>query len=221
MKHAMKRLLSAVLLFTLAGVYTGCSGTEETTTPSADWSLAAKSQPATRWFWLFAGRTLDTWMPRGGDAAWQVEEGAITAVATEKPSYIATRAAYDNFALTVDVWMDAGHDTGIFIRGPAAEDTTTPINHKTGYEINIADRVGSAYPTGSIVGIAKYESAPATAEKWNTVEITADGDHIVVRLNGRVTADIHDSTHTSGVIAFEASGHGQVKFRNIKFRPLE
>ena len=36
---------------------------------------------------------------------------------------------------------------------------------------------------------------PKAAGKWNTYEITAQGPHLVVVLNGQKTADVQDSKH--------------------------
>ena len=58
-------------------------------------------------------------------------------------------------------------------------------------------------------------------EDWNDLEILCEGDHIQIKLNGMVTADIHDSLarrHHRPAIA-----HGpamEARFRNIAIREL-
>ena len=47
---------------------------------------------------------------------------------------------------------------------------------------------------------------PKAGGKWNTYEITAQGPHLVVVLNGVKTVDVQDSKHAKGVIAL-AGGH--------------
>ena len=210
--------LSALLFPAMAGMIIGCSASEEPAEPAhtlkpkaMDWSLVAKTQPATRWYWLFDGETLNSWTLHSGDAEWLAEEGALTAVATGTPSHIATIAEYDNFAMTVDFFAEEGHAAGVIIRGQSATDKETPINPVTGYEINAA---------GTIRDLVAHQPASVTSGRWNTLEITADGDHITVRLNQQITADVHDSTHATGIIALQAAGTGRVKYRNIKFRDL-
>ncbi len=50
------------------------------------------------------------------------------------------------------------------------------------------------------------EPAKVLADQWNSYEITAEGDHFVVVLNGRKILDGRDSKHASGVVGLEPSG---------------
>ena len=58
---------------------------------------------------------------------------------------------------------------------------------------------------------------------WNDVEISCQGDHIVIKLNGTVTADLHDSVSLDGVIAFQLHKGPPMKawFRNIAIKELK
>ena len=58
---------------------------------------------------------------------------------------------------------------------------------------------------------------------WNTYEILCDGDHIQIKLNGMVTADLHDSASLSGVIALQLHRGPpmQAYFRNIEIKVLK
>jgi hypothetical protein len=60
------------------------------------------------------------------------------------------------------------------------------------------------------------------ADGWNDVEILCEGDHIQIKLNGTVTADIHDSVSLEGVIAFQLHRGPPMKawFRNIAIKQL-
>jgi hypothetical protein len=218
-EEIMKRIvwMAMAATLTLLSAGWGKDGLAQMTPATAS-NMLSDAEKADGWRLLFDGRTLLGWVYRSGPAQWSVEDGSITAVAGQGPSYIATAQEYKNFTLTVDFWTDEGHNSGIFLRGPA--DPMAPINQFSFYEINIADQHPSGYTTGSIVEIHKYEPAPVTAGKWNTFEIMADGRHIVVKLNGTVTADVQNGAHYSGAIALQAFGKGQVKFRNIKIKPM-
>ena len=88
------------------------------------------------------------------------------------------------------------------------------------YEVNIFDkRPDPSYGTGAIVDVGKVDPMPKAAGKWNTYEITAQGPHFVVVLNGQKTADAQDSKHASGPIALQY-GSGVVKFRKVQIKPL-
>ena len=60
---------------------------------------------------------------------------------------------------------------------------------------------------------------PKAAGKWNTYEITAQGSHLVVTLNGEKTADVNDAKHAAGPFALQY-GSGVVKFRKLQIKAL-
>ena len=131
-------------------------------------------------------------------------------------SFLVTRNSYKDFQIRAEFWTDEEANSGIFIRC----DQSQKINSKICYEVNIFDkRPDPSYGTGAIVGVAKVDPMPKAAGKWNTYEITAQGPHLVVVLNGQKTADVQDSTHASGPFALQY-GSGVVKFRKVQIKPL-
>lgn len=57
----------------------------------------------------------------------------------------------------------------------------------SGYEANIFD-AHEAWPTGSINNVQSVNpNRLNTTEKWNTLELTADGSHLIVNVNGKAT----------------------------------
>jgi hypothetical protein len=60
---------------------------------------------------------------------------------------------------------------------------------------------------------------PIAANRWNTYEIIAQGDHLTIVLNGRRTVDVRDSMHPRGPITLQY-GTGVVKFRKVEIRQL-
>ena len=49
---------------------------------------------------------------------------------------------------------------------------------------------------------------------WNTLVIRAVGDHLVISLNGKKVADVHDDTSDRGKIGFQV--HAGKEFENMK-----
>jgi hypothetical protein len=93
--------------------------------------------------------------------------------------------------------------------------------------VNIWDaRPVQKYGTGAIVDVAAVDPMPRAGGKWNTYEITARGDHLVVMLNGVKTADVHNAAHAKGAIGLQyAPGNKKdsglpIKFRNVQIRAL-
>ena len=172
------------------------------------------------WQLLFDGKSLLGWVNRGGAANWMVENGELTGEKLGRgPGYIGTFKAYTNFELHVEFNQDAGHNSGVFIRGP--RNTMSGVSQYNFYEINIADTHSSGYMTGMIVSLHKDDKMPKTEGKWNTMDITAKGRDITVTLNGEETAKIQDRAHYSGVVVLQAFGDGKIRFRNIKIREME
>jgi len=167
------------------------------------------------WTLLFDGRTLSGLSPTG-NADWKVEDGTITA--TKGSGFLVTPKPYTNFELKADFWADKAVNSGIFVR--CAEGAPGAM---TCYEINIFD-AHAEWPTGSINNTKSVlPNKPNTTEKWNTLEITANGNHLVVKVNGATTVDVRDERRPGGTIALQEGGanaSGLVRFRNVKIRSL-
>jgi hypothetical protein len=72
-----------------------------------------------------------------------------------------------------------------------------------GYEVQIWKQQPAGFNTGAIVGTAKTARPfNFNPNQWNQYQITVDGDHIVVVLNGETTLDIHDAKFPEGTSAF-------------------
>jgi hypothetical protein len=78
----------------------------------------------------------------------------------------------------------------------------------------------AGYNTGSIVATAKTEREfKFISDQWNHYEITADGDHLVVVLNGTKTLDVHDSQLSGGRIRLQYQKF-PIEFKNVKLRTI-
>ena len=173
------------------------------------------AEVADGWILLFDGETAFGWAPRG-DARWDVAEGLISHRPGSGGGMLSTTTEFADFQLRADFWADATVNSGVFLRGP----TSGEITATNAYEVNIYD-AHDTWPTGSINGVAKRPGAPATIGKWNTYEITAEGNHLVVKLNGQTMVDARDARCARGTIALQnLQGEGMVRFRNLKLRPL-
>ena len=154
---------------------------------------------------------------RVGDANWTATEGAVQATQGGKdPAYLVSKQSYTNFEMRVEFWASDDANSGVFMR---CQDRST-ITDENCYEANIFDqRPDPTYGTGAIVKVAAVSPMPKAGGKWNTYEITAQGPHLVVVLNGQKTADVQDSKHAAGPFALQY-GSGVVKFRKVQIKPL-
>ena len=207
MRHA-QRIASFVVLIAFSLAPASATTAQQHNRVTADEATAG-------WVLIFDGTSLTGWAPRL-DGQWEVADGTISAVPDAGRGFMATTAHYADFQLTVDFWIDDTANSGVFLRCPAEG----AISQGNAFEVNIFDP-HTTWPTGSINEGAKIQTVPQTAGKWNTFEITADGDHLVVQLNGQTTVDARSDRHQSGPIALQYNGAGQVRFRNIKIKTLE
>lgn len=207
MRHA-QRIASFVVLIAFSLAPASATTAQQHNRVTADEATAG-------WVLIFDGTSLTGWAPRL-DGQWEVADGTISAVPDAGRGFMVTTAHYADFQLTVDFWIDDTANSGVFLRCPAEG----AISQGNAFEVNIFDP-HTTWPTGSINEVAKIQTVPQTAGKWNTFEITADGDHLVVQLNGQTTVDARSDRHQSGPIALQYNGAGQVRFRNIKIKTLE
>lgn len=166
------------------------------------------------WITLFDGKNLDNWTPIG-DANWRIVDGAVQA--DKGNGFLVSKNPYTNYEIRAEFWVDTPANSGIFIRC-TDPDKVTAAN---AYEVNIFDtRPDPSYGTGAIVNVAKPSVVLKAADKWNTYDITANGSHFTVVLNGTKTVDnAEDAKHGSGRIALQYAA-GVVKFRKVEIRPL-
>jgi hypothetical protein len=153
-----------------------------------------------------------------GEADWKGVDGAIQATQGGKtPSYLVTKDSYKDFAIRVEFWASDDANSGVFMRCQ----NPSQITDENCYEANIFDRrPDPTYGTGAIVKVAKApDPMPKAGGKWNTYEITAQGTHLVLMLNGAKTVDVQDSKLAGGPIALQW-GAGTIKFRKVQIRAL-
>jgi hypothetical protein len=148
-------------------------------------------------------------VPSGG-SHWEVVDGLLTPCG-EPTGYLTSDRSYKNFVLSVEFKCDADTNSGVFVRSP---------QESGGYEVQIWRQQPAGYNTGAIVGTAKTARDHAfKANEWNRFQITADGDHLVVELNGETTLDIHDARFSEGHLRLQYQQFA-IAFRNLKIRPL-
>jgi len=177
----------------------------------------AASGQSDGWITLVDSSKMGDW-DEVGKANWAMKDGALVVDRLDGKdlAYLVSKDSYKDFQIKAEFWVSDDANSGIFIRCEQPKS----IGGKTCYEVNIFDqRPDPSYGTGAIVDVAKVDPMPKAGGKWNTYEITAQGPHFVVVLNGQKTVDAEDSKHPSGPIALQY-GQGVVKFRKVQIKPL-
>jgi len=147
--------------------------------------------------------------PAGG-SHWEVVDGLLTGCG-DPAGYLVSDQSYKNFVLSIEFKTAAETNSGVYVRSP---------KENGGYEVQIWRQQPAGYNTGAIVGTGKTDrDYTFKANEWNRFEITADGDHLMVVLNGEKTLDVHDARFPEGNIRLQYQQY-PIQFRNIKIRPL-
>lgn len=187
---------------------------------------------------LFDGTNMFEWT--GNTKDYTLKDGTITLIPSdESGGNLYTKSEYDDFIFRFDFMLTPGANNGVGIRTPMEGDAAY-----VGMELQILDNEDPMYKDlhpyqyhGSVYGIipAKRGFLKPVGE-WNTEEVIAKGDNIKITLNGTVILDgnIRDAVkngtpdHKEHPGLFNKKGHigflghgSEVKFRNIRVKPLE
>ena len=152
-----------------------------------------------------------------GDANWHSDPSSVRATEGNGASWLVTKDSYSDFVIRVEFWATHDANSGIYMRCANPE----RITDRDCYEANIYDqRPDASYGTGGIVHVAAIdEPRPTAGDKWNIYKITMNGDHLVVELNGEITADVRDSKLSEGPIGLQWA-RGTLRFRKVEIMEL-
>lgn len=140
-----------------------------------------------------------------GASHWEVIDGTLSPCG-DPAGYLTLKANYKDFILDADFKTGVDTNSGVFARG---------------YEVQIWRKQPQGYNTGSLVGTAKTNGVfDFKADAWNHYEITCDGDHLIVVLNGTKTIDVHDTRFPEGLIRLQYQKY-PIEFKNIKLKPIQ
>jgi hypothetical protein len=185
---------------------------------------------------LFNGKNLDGWKLMGGVGPGYIVEGDRIVCPSDGGGNLFTEKEYANFILRVEFKLSPGGNNGVGLRAPYEGDAAYQ-----GMEIQVLDDPAEQYKdiqpgqhSGSIYLVfpAKQGALKPTGE-WNSYEITANGRHVSINLNGTMVVDADLDTmkdprilrqhpglaRTTGHIGL--LGHrSHVEFRNILVKEL-
>jgi len=191
--------LALVLLFAVPALF-------------AQLNLLTPQEKAEGWVLLFDGQSLNGW-DQGSRSVWRAEDGALVA---DKGPAVNLRFAEpcSDFTLKADFRQGADGNSGIFIRSALQGQPAT-----TGYEVQIWND-HPEYPTGSLVNHVKAKPVKPAPDEWHTIQITAQGDHYTVVLDGETILDARDSKSKEGYILLQHNQDKKIEFRNFKLKKL-
>ena len=198
---------------------------------AAAWAVAAWAVEAEQvkggeegWIKLFNGKNIKGWKTVG-EAAWTVEKGVL--IGRQGPGgkvgELLTEKEFDDFELTCTYKVDWPANTGVWFR------YQTP---KKAYQADILEYKnpeaysGTLYCPGKMFLAKNLDKKLEKRDTWNVMQIRAQGDHLVIHLNKKKVADVHDKTSDRGRIGFQVHAGDQFKnmavhIKEINIRLLE
>lgn len=166
------------------------------------------------------GKTVPLWTVKDGTL---VGSGPATHLFTEKGDFT-------DFQYLVEVKINDKGNSGQYFRtafGPGFPNGyESQINATHGDKI----RTGSLYPDGRTKlgdfrkDITVMDTAPHKADEFFVQEVTAEGNHIRIAVNGKTTVDFTDPNNTFKKGHFALQGHDPgtvVTFKKVEWKPLK
>jgi hypothetical protein len=173
------------------------------------------SEVAAGWVKLFDGETLFGWKANN-DVNWGVTNGVVHAD-QGPPGLLLTTTEFADYELRCDFRLEKGGNSGIFLRSLFAP--ADPA--RDCYELNICDS-HPAFPTGSLVGVARSDVQVSGEEEWHSYQVSLRGSLIEVKLDGRLVltyTDKRPAARRRGLVGLQKNA-GRAEYRNIFLRPL-
>jgi len=172
---------------------------------------------------LFNGKDLSGW-EKVGNAKWTTEDGMLVGQQSEDGGVgeLLTEKSHGDFVLFVDYKVAWPANSGVWFRYQ---------NPNKAYQADILEWkdpvcwTGTLYCPGKMFLAMNEDPKLVKKEGWNTFIIYTYGDHVVIFLNDRKVADVHDTTTDSGKIGFQVHAGKEfekmkITVRNIAIRPL-
>jgi Domain of Unknown Function (DUF1080) len=207
-----------------------------------------KKDDAEKWTPLFNGKDLTGWkISPGGDyikkekdgkviaydgklkdgketPLWHVEDGVL--IGSGPASHLFTeRGDYQNFRYRIEAQINDKGNSGQYFR------TKYVSGFPQVYEAQINSTHGDPIKTGSLYPSFNRKLSPEQRDKilvkkmlvkpneWFTQEVIAEGNHIIIKVNGKTTVDFVDENNTASKGHFALQQHNlgsEVRFRKIE-----
>ena len=181
---------------------------------------------------LFDGKTLRGW--EGDPKIWSVQDGAITAgrvdQRAQRNEFLASTRSYTNFVLRLQFKIEGTE--GFVNSGVQIRSERIPNHHEmVGYQADIGEGWYGALYDESRRNTILAKPDPETVKKavkpgqWNEYEIRADGNRVVLKINGIQTVDYTEKDpkvvpHGKVAVQIHGDGKTRVQFKDISLEEL-
>ena len=184
------------------------------------------------WVSLFDGKTLDGWKASENPSTFSVADGAIVVAGERSHLYYVgpvNNHVFTNFEWKADVMTTPGSNSGMYFHTEFQEGGWP----SKGYEVQVNNSHTDWRRTGGLYAIVDVKEPPAKDGTWFTQHITVTGKHVVIKVDGKVTAEYTEPDNVErppdmagrklGSGTFALQGHdpkSKVFFKNIMVKVL-
>ena len=168
------------------------------------------------WVSMFDGKSLAGWKANQNAQSWSVKDGAIVGDGPVSHLFWVVQQC-ENCEFRAEVKLNHSGNSGMYVR--AAFGPGFP----KGYEAQVENTSPDPQKTGSLYGFSKVTEQLIPDDTWWTQDVRAEGNHIVIQVNGKTVTDYVDTknTYDKGYLALQQHNQGSVvQYRNLMMRPL-
>lgn len=212
-----------------------CCSTMTLAIQADDASKAVANPDSAGFVQLFNGKDLSGWIthPNDKDTKWEVVDGAITASGGKAGHLFSERGDYHNFIYRVEAMINEKGNSGQFFRTKFGKSFPQGYEAQINYGQSDPIRTGSLYPSfmrnkskdeqNKIREKIIVKKANHKPNEWFTQEVTAIGNHIVIKVNGVTQVDFVDEGKTFDKGHFAIQYHDptcKIKVRKVEVKEL-
>ena len=200
-------------------------------------ATAADDKSTNGWVSIFDGKTLNGWKSNEEvPNVFTVQDGAIRVKGGRAHLFYAgdvKGAKFKNFEFKAKVMTKKNANSGIYFH-TEYQDKDWP---KKGYECQVNNSFDKdPRRTGSLYAVQDFKETPFKDDTWMDYHIKVQDKHIVITVNGKVTADYTEKPGdarqddnqkkgrwvSEGTFAFQAHDPGcEVYYKDIMVKPLD
>jgi formylglycine-generating enzyme required for sulfatase activity/serine/threonine protein kinase len=171
---------------------------------------------------LFNGKDLTGWVPFAGKPGhWRVENGILTGSGADWSSLWTVRDDCRDFHLRVEARISEGGDGGVFFRGafPSQAYLVKIVGNRGNYQGSTGGLV-----SGTGKAIVPHRVRVVTPGEWLMLEVIAEGDNIVTKVNGETSTiytDAKSPSRNNSIGLEQRLPATVIEFRKIEIKELD
>lgn len=151
------------------------------------------------------------------DGKWSFKDGVLHGEGGVSHIF-SPRGDYENFQFKIEAKISDKGNSGQYSR------TALGNSFPKGYEAQINSSHSDPVRTGSLYNFVKVLDKLVPPDTWFTQEVIMDGNHIIIKVNDKVTVDFVDEkkTYMKGHFAFQQHNLGsEVWIKNVQVKEIK